>query len=338
MNSGDIVGYRAEIQKLLGDGDLPLAVDRLKTVCHATAPRLFDDMLLLEARLNRLLKDCRRGTITSEAFDAGEMRIAAALLSVLGEIAPSSASAVAAPEHSAAAQRQGGPESGTVTHQMILGINNLKQISWIQVGLQVARSVGRILTPTGGFGTGFLIGNGLLMTNHHVIPDAAVASSSVVELNYQQDASGGFLPSVRYAIDGASFYTTGPSLDCTIVGVRAEQAKPPLDFWGSVVLNANADPVASEHVVVIQHPNGGYKQIVLTANYVVGIERDVLHYTTDTMPGSSGSPVFNDSWQVIAIHHAGGHLRKDAAGNARYVNEGVLMSSIRASLQSKWPQ
>jgi V8-like Glu-specific endopeptidase len=97
--------------------------------------------------------------------------------------------------------------------------------------------------------------------------------------------------------------------------------KPDIASWRHLKLNANADPVPSEHVIVVQHPNGGYKQIVLTSNYVVAIKGHVLHYTTDTMPGSSGSPVFNDSWQVVAIHHAEVQLHKDAAGRTRHVNQ-----------------
>ncbi len=32
---------------------------------------------------------------------------------------------------------------------------------------------------------------------------------------------------------------------------------------------------------------------------------DFLYYTTDTEPGSSGSPCFNDQWELIALHHSG---------------------------------
>lgn len=30
-----------------------------------------------------------------------------------------------------------------------------------------------------------------------------------------------------------------------------------------------------------------------------------MHYLTDSKKGSSGSPVFNDQWQVVALHHRG---------------------------------
>ena len=53
-----------------------------------------------------------------------------------------------------------------------------------------------------------------------------------------------------------------------------------------------------------------------------------LQYTTDTMPGSSGSPVFNDEWHVVAIHHAGGDLVKNSQGDKVFANEGMLFKWI----------
>jgi V8-like Glu-specific endopeptidase len=55
------------------------------------------------------------------------------------------------------------------------------------------------------------------------------------------------------------------------------------------------------------------------------------------MPGSSGAPVFNDSWEVIAIHHGGGDLQVNAKGKKRFINEGILMSAIRSNAGAFWP-
>jgi endonuclease G len=96
--------------------------------------------------------------------------------------------------------------------------------------------------------------------------------------------------------------------------------------------------VPGEHVIIIQHPNGGLKQIVLTANQVINLWEHRLYYTTDTMPGSSGSPVFNDLWQVIAIHHAGGDLRMNDKGDRRFINEGILVSAVKSNAGAFWPQ
>jgi V8-like Glu-specific endopeptidase len=190
-------------------------------------------------------------------------------------------------------------------------------------------SVGRILKP-GGFGTGFLVRPDVLLTNNHVLPDAATAGASKIEMNYQQDGKGGYLASVRYALD-AQVFRTNKALDYSLVGIKRGDG-PPLSQWGQLTLNPNADPVPSEHVVIIQHPSGAHKQIVLTANYVIAAKPPVLRYTTDTMPGSSGSPVFNDSWQVVAIHQALGRLGHEESVFAR-VSETLRdrRASVRAA-------
>jgi endonuclease G len=221
---------------------------------------------------------------------------------------------------------------GQVATEKILGINNLKQISWIERGVQVCKSVCRILTPDG-LGTGFLVGRGMIMTNNHVIGTRELAVNSVAEFDYQQDALGRLLPTFRYRLDPDRFYTKA-ELDYTIVGLKEESGKRPLESWGCLQLNPNADPIPTEHVSIVQHPNGGLKQIVLTANWVVAAKVPYLHYTTDTMPGSSGSPVFNDTWHVVAIHHAAIPVQDTKQGHA---NEGILMSAIKADAGNFWP-
>ena len=222
--------------------------------------------------------------------------------------------------------------------EKIIGINNLKQISWLQRGLEISKSVCRLLTPSG-LGTGFMIGSNCLMTNHHVIPDVDVAKESFAEFNYQQDAAGGYLPTYRYRLQPIVFCTSPQEqLDYTIVSLEPNPDLPALDSWGRLSLNPTATPVPTEHVIIIQHPNGGLKQIVMTANQVVNLKAQYLHYTTDTMAGSSGSPVFNDLWQVIAIHHADGGIKQDKQGTNRHVNEGILMSAIRPDAGNSWPQ
>ncbi len=87
-------------------------------------------------------------------------------------------------------------------------------------------------------------------------------------------------------------------------------------------------PAKGDHVTIIQHPEGGPKQIALNENRVTNIYNYHVQYTTDTMPGSSGSPVFNDKWQVVAIHHKGGNLVTNDADEKRFTNQAVLMKDI----------
>jgi V8-like Glu-specific endopeptidase len=324
-------GLRDQVSK----GEMALVLDQLQNYASAGAPNLRDEILLLTARYNRLRRDERKGIISRETALADRNRLISALLELLVELS-SQVQAEMAP----ALPPTPGSETLTIPKEVslekIIGVNNLKQISWIERGLEVSKSVCRVLTPSG-LGTGFLISSGLVMTNNHVIPSSAIAAASVIEFNYQHNFEGNTLPTCRYELDPGHFHSNAV-LDYTIVGVVPDSGKPSLKSWGKVFLNPFADPVPGEHVVIIQHPNGGLKQIVLTANQVVSLWDHRLHYITDTVPGSSGAPVFNDLWQVIAIHHAGGDLRINAKGDKRFVNEGILMSAIKSDSGSLWPQ
>jgi V8-like Glu-specific endopeptidase len=323
------------LRQQITQGEIELVLDQLHNYLSASAPDLRDDVILLTARYNRLRRDERKGVISRDTAQAEENRLVNALLELLEEVSNKiSVEMSPSPSPTPVAEELAIPKE--VSLEKILGVNNLKQISWVERGLQVAKSVCRILTPSG-LGTGFMVAPDLLMTNHHVISDSTMASQSVVEFNYQHDFEGSLLPTYRYRLDTGRFHSN-PTLDYTIVGVLPDPNKPSLISWGYTFLNPHADPVPGEHVIIIQHPNGGLKQIVLTANQVASLWGHRLHYTTDTMPGSSGAPVFNDLWQVIAIHHAGGELQINARGDKRFINEGILMSAIKPDAGSFWPE
>lgn len=320
------------IQQLIEEGQIEEGIEQLKNYLHSNVPALYNEILGQASRYRRLLRKERTGLLTGEQFDVEQNKIAKALLDLLTEL-PRHIKQNLLPLDSAEIIliREPEPITEGFNSEKILGINNLKQISWIERGVQVSKSVCRILTPNG-LGTGFMVSPDTVMTNNHVLPTDTTAASSLIEFNYQQDGSGNLLPAVRYQLDGTRFHTN-PDLDYTFAGVKTEPGKPPLQTWGQLPLNPNADPVPSEHLCIIQHPNGGLKQIVLTSNWVISIKPPVIHYTTDTMPGSSGSPVFNDTWYVVAIHHAS----VPATDKTRYVNEGILMSSIKADAGTLWP-
>jgi endonuclease G len=92
---------------------------------------------------------------------------------------------------------------------------------------------------------------------------------------------------------------------------------------------------------IIQHPRGRYKEVVLRENRLVARDEtaQVLHYIADTEPGSSGSPVFNNDWETIALHHWGGpyHEVKTPDGRPlnREINEGIRISAIVKDLRRR---
>ena len=54
---------------------------------------------------------------------------------------------------------------------------------------------------------------------------------------------------------------------------------------------------------------------------------DLVQYSTDTEPGSSGSPVFNQDWEIVGLHHRGGGLA-GPDGKKYFTNEGILIGSV----------
>ncbi|MFE8005330.1 trypsin-like serine peptidase [Streptomyces sp. NPDC057418] len=59
-----------------------------------------------------------------------------------------------------------------------------------------------------------------------------------------------------------------------------------------------------EFVNIIQHPRGEPKQLALRENQVIDMLDEFVHYACDTREGSSGSAIFNDQWEVAALHHS----------------------------------
>jgi endonuclease G len=317
------------IRGLISRDEVELAVEQLAAYLKGNAsPEAYREALVQSGRLTRLRKQERRGVMGMDQASRERAQIADALLQLVDEL--SSRVAIAERPFPTPSVSLVAPASADL--EKIFGTNHLKSISWLHQGLEAARSVCRIVTPKG-IGTGFLIGEGRVMTNHHVLSEPAIAAKSYIELNFEEDASGKMREPSRYRLLGEGLQAD-LDLDFSVVRVAPEDSLPPLDSWGKLELSSDPPPGVGEHVVIIQHPGGGAKQIALTANQVVNLFEHRLQYTTDTLPGSSGSPVFNDAWKVVALHHAGGNLVTNPRGDRMFANQGILMAKILERLKS----
>ena len=212
---------------------------------------------------------------------------------------------------------------------------------FLRTGDRLGRAVVKLLRSDGAAGTGFLVGPGILLTNHHVLPDAASANLTIALANFEA-APPGTTPGrpASVPLDPDSMFVTNADLDFTFCGIGG------LDFLGSITLDRNSRNIsATETVNIIQHPRGRPKEVALRDNRVVKADGVVIHYACSTEPGSSGSPVFNNKWEPVALHHASvqseGVDARSVAGDdpsadpsARYLNEGIRISAIAIWLET----
>ncbi len=202
---------------------------------------------------------------------------------------------------------------------------------YLDAGVAAARAVGRILVKDAngrllGHGTGSMISPHLMLTNHHVFDTAQAAATSHVEFNYQDGIDGKLLEVTTFGFDPGRFFLADEGLDFAIVAVQAsaDQLAP---FGFNRLIESEGKALLGEFVTIVQHPRGEKKQVALRENRIVDGVQQFLHYTADTEPGSSGSPVFNDQWEVCALHHAS--VRAPEHPEFGHVlNEGVRVCAI----------
>jgi endonuclease G len=192
--------------------------------------------------------------------------------------------------------------------ERLMGRNNLAPVAFLEEGSLVSRSVGRVTVsgPGGGHGTGFMVSPSLLLTNNHVLRSKEAASRSVVAFRFQAGIDGLPLVPVAFQLEPQRFFVTDRDLDFSVVAVaeRNSQGDELSSFGWLSLSGAQGKVILGEFVNIIQHPKGEPKQLALRENQVVDVLEQFLHYESDTDQGSSGSPVFNDQWEVVALHHS----------------------------------
>jgi hypothetical protein len=196
--------------------------------------------------------------------------------------------------------------------------STLLPISFLEVGMQRARPVARVRRADGALGSGFLTHKNLFVTNNHVISTPAEAESATIQFNVEQTSSGLDAEPVNFKLNPTDGFATSSQKedDWTVVRVKEEANT----LWGAI----DIEPItikAMEWVNIIQHPGGGPKQIALYHNLVAYVDEKRIQYLTDTLPGSSGSPVFNSQWRLVALHHSGGWILEPGTKNRVFRNE-----------------
>jgi hypothetical protein len=221
-----------------------------------------------------------------------------------------------------------GADDAQAVEEKIIGANTLRPVAFLAKAWRASRAVAYLDVGPGRWsGTGFLVSENLLVTNAHVVPGADLLEYTSVLFNYELDEAGVSQTPAAVRPRGAGHYWVNSQLDYAVL----ELADDPGKEWGWLTCVPDV-PGVGERVNIIQHPGGQQKQVALQGNFVEYADETLLQYVTATLPGSSGSPVFSDRWEVCAIHHAGGALLEPATGRRHFRNEGIRLSRIREDL------
>lgn len=222
--------------------------------------------------------------------------------------------------------------------ERIIGSDDLLSAAFLKRGAECSKSVCCVLQGPSRIGTGFLISPGVLMTNAHVIPSYEVASQCSAEFNYEDRLiGGGTEESVVFRLVPERLFLVSPAaeLDYAIVAAEKRAATKSIDDFGFLRMDPTLGKVLrGESLNIIQHPSGRPKQVAIRQNRFTALQDAFMHYEADTQPGSSGSPVFNDQWQLVCLHHAAVPL-KDARGNILTKNQQIWKQGDDPSL-IKW--
>ncbi|MFC5666776.1 trypsin-like serine peptidase [Kitasatospora misakiensis] len=212
---------------------------------------------------------------------------------------------------------------------------SLLDVAFLRRGLELAPAVARLLVtvPNGDqyYGTSFRIGGDLLLTNHHVLydHDHGDARAEKVEawFGYEKNFAGTHLAHTVVECDVTS--VVGAKGEDWAV-IRVASAIP--DGTPEIALGGAEPVTVGDRVYIIQHPHGGAKMVGLHHNLVRHVDDRVVQYWTDTENGSSGSPVFDERWQVVALHS---RWVEDRNGDAReYRNQGVRIALVAEGLHA----
>ena len=262
--------------------------------------------------------------------------------------------------------QRSGIEPADFAYERAIGKNDAVYSNFVDLLCEAKRKVGRIVIKKGvehlGYATGFMISPNLLLTNWHVFPDESKVEDSVVQFDYELDMLGNPKQAITFKINSKKFFYSFKGLDYCLLGIDKYDISGvhPISELGYISLDPTVGKlgnIGEELLNIIHHPGGEPKQLSIRENTFTKITSTTIWYKSDTAQGSSGSPVFNDQWQLVGLHHSGIPLRNE---NGEYLdkndkvvpvidgsideskvcwlaNEGIRISVIRKHLLATFP-
>lgn len=202
------------------------------------------------------------------------------------------------------------------------------------------------LAPDYAIGTGFLVSPDVILTNYHVIEGKQLDSLQVrfdhKVLADQSTIQSGTVYPVRKCIEKSPYslvdtqmpkpsLPTLQELDYALLQVGGSPGEQQLAgrVRGWIALPDQDHSFTTDSlVVIVQHPSQQPMKVAFDSLIDINENRTRITYKTNTEPGSSGSPCFDETWKLIAIHHSGDPRLYVSAS----FNEGIPAATICQNL------
>ena len=231
-------------------------------------------------------------------------------------------------------------------YEAVFGHDRFHPVSWLRKALDACRSVARVEDGYDGKGTGFVLRGGdlragwparVLLTNAHVVPASVGIADVVITFRGLSDSGTPHAEapvSVR-PVGEMLWHSDKHDLDACVLALPDDLSPQvrPLDVRTRF---PTLSPDAPVRAYVIGHPRGVPEvRISLHDSLVLGADERYAWYRSPTEKGSSGSPVFDDGWRVMALHHGVTTSMRGTAGGASAANEGIRMDELLARVAGR---
>jgi endonuclease G, mitochondrial len=226
-----------------------------------------------------------------------------------------------------------GPKDETSLQSLWRPDPEIWDVGFLKRGLEQVNAVCRIELPEGtAIGTGFLIAPNYLLTSYHVIDNALTGSEPASQLALRfatlTDAAGGEMAGPVLKLASNSLKQSSPTHQLDYALLELEAGEPRLA--NPVRFSSGRSPTKNDSINLFHHPSGQTMKVSLSSHGISGVyqEEGLVQYVSKTAPGSSGSPCFNEDWELVAIHHA------EVAGALGVKCEGILFSAIYPEIRA----
>lgn len=161
--------------------------------------------------------------------------------------------------------------------------------------LAARRCVGRIEDATeSGIGTGILIKSDLLLTCNHIVSKSGV-SKAWVRFGYKLRCDGlTTAEGHKFELDLDDIVEASSRPDFAVMRIKEAVGLP--------VYDVASRPISTNEAVRLIHYPGGKPVTVSDWGKVKQVGEDYIDHDVPTSEGSSGAPLLNRNWKLVAIH------------------------------------